>query len=77
MTEPKADALHAQLAAGWCSASELAAQFGWQRHTLRGAISKLAKARNLKIERRRESGVNFYRVADGDVENGSSRSHSG
>ncbi|WP_442868284.1 DUF3489 domain-containing protein [Bradyrhizobium sp. CCBAU 53415] len=51
------------LTAGWCPASALADRFGWQRHTLRGAVSKLAKKHGLKIERRRENGTNEYRIA--------------
>ncbi|WP_376715841.1 DUF3489 domain-containing protein [Bradyrhizobium japonicum] len=65
MTGSKEQELLGQLKTGWCPAPTLARQLGWQPHTLRGAISKLAKKHNLKIERRRENGINQYRLADG------------
>lgn len=60
--QPKEDELLADLRAGWCPAPSLARKFGWRAHTLRGAISKLAKKHNLNIERRRENGITEYRV---------------
>ncbi|WP_084302277.1 DUF3489 domain-containing protein [Bradyrhizobium sp. WSM2254] len=64
MERSKADQLLDELRSGWCEAPALARKFGWRPHTLRGAISKLAKMHNLRVERRRENGVNHYRVDD-------------
>lgn len=58
----KAERLLESLKAGWCSAQSLEAANGWTSNTLRGAISTLAKKNSLKMERKREDGVTFYRV---------------
>ncbi|MCA1410267.1 DUF3489 domain-containing protein [Bradyrhizobium sp. NBAIM20] len=66
MSGSKEHELLERLNAGWCEAPILAQKFGWRPHTLRGALSKLAKKHHLKIERRRESGINLYRVVQGE-----------
>lgn len=48
---------------GWAPLPALMSELGWQAHTVRGAISTIAKAEGFKIERRREDGVTSYRVA--------------
>jgi hypothetical protein len=60
--DPKRDRLVAMLA-DWTPLSELMSAMGWQAHTVRGALSTAAKARNIKIERRRVEGVTSYRAA--------------
>lgn len=59
----KIDDLFEALQAGWCSAQSLAAANGWANHTLRGAISMNARKRGLVVDRKRENGVTFYRIA--------------
>lgn len=56
------------LQGGWCSARSLAAGNGWSNNTLRGAISTASKKASLKIERKRENGDTFYRVAPTDYQ---------
>lgn len=58
----KRDALRGRLAGGWAAVPDMCNEFGWLPHTLRGAISTLAKSDNLKVERQRESGITSYRV---------------
>jgi hypothetical protein len=58
----KNDTLLARLQDGWASMSDLVAITGWQAHTLRAAISRLAKRPGIKIERHRENDVTSYRV---------------
>lgn len=55
--------LLARLRADWTPATEIAAEYGWQAHTLRGAISTLAKKHAVTVERRKVEGVTSYRVA--------------
>ena len=62
----KSDELFARLQAGWCPASVLCVHLQWQPHTLRGAVSTIAKKRGVKIERRKEDGITSYRVASND-----------
>lgn len=57
----KAETLLSMLA-DWAPAKDLETQLGWKAHTLRGAISTLAKKRGIEIERSRENGVTSYRV---------------
>lgn len=69
----KADELVDRLKSGWASAEDLRKELDWLPHTLRGAISTIAKKRGLKIERRRENGITSYRIepeydANKDVE---------
>lgn len=59
----KTEELLKRLTEGWNDAPVLMARFGWGTHTLRGAISTLAKKHGLKIERQRIDGVTSYRVA--------------
>lgn len=58
----KIDRLYEALNEGWTAAARLERQFGWKPHTLRGAISTLAKQRGLTVCRRRENGVTQYRI---------------
>jgi hypothetical protein len=58
----KADAVFEKLSAGWVAAADLMAMTGWQPHTLRGALSTMAKKRGVTIERQRENDVTSYRV---------------
>jgi hypothetical protein len=61
--ETKRDRLKAMLGAlGGASAIALQAAFGWQAHTLRGAISTLAKRDGVTIVREMRDGVTFYRI---------------
>lgn len=64
----KSDELLARLKAGWCPASVLCVHFQWQPHSLRGAISTIAKKQGVKIERRKEDGITSYRVAPAGIE---------
>lgn len=59
----KLTALANALAGGWTPLPSLMSDLGWQAHTIRGAISTLAKKQGLKIERQRDSGVTSYRIA--------------
>lgn len=59
----KTETLIALLSDGWCAVPALTSKFGWQPHTLRGAISTLAKKHGLKIERDRIDGITSYRIA--------------
>lgn len=58
----KMDQLRDALSQGWTGASMLERKLGWKPHTLRGAISTLAKKPGVTICRRRESGVTQYRI---------------
>lgn len=60
----KREQLVSTLNAGWVSVPDLLSRTGWQAHTLRGAISTLAKANGLTVERRRLDGVTSYRIAE-------------
>ena len=53
--------LIAALSSDWRSADDLKTFFGWQAHTLRGAISTVAKKHSRKVERRREGKTTLYR----------------
>jgi hypothetical protein len=46
----------------WQPMPTLVEQFGWQAHTLRAAMCRLAKDGPVKIERRRVEGVTQYRA---------------
>lgn len=59
----KTDELLKQLTAGWCDVPVMLAFSGWKPHTLRAAISVLAKKHGLKIERQRVDGITSYRVS--------------
>lgn len=59
----KTDELFVSLTAGWCQADSLAAANGWLPHTLRAVISVEARKRGARIERKREDGKTFYRIA--------------
>lgn len=63
----KSDELVARLREGWQSIDDLHALFFWQRHTIRGAISTVAKKRGVVIERRCIDGVTSYRIASRDA----------
>jgi hypothetical protein len=58
----KAEEVFTSLQDGWRSVPELLGRTGWQPHTLRGALSTIAKKRGVVIERKREGGITFYRV---------------
>lgn len=60
----KAGDLLACLSADWVPADQLCAELEWQPHTLRGAISTLAKKHKLKAERRRLNNITSYRLVD-------------
>ncbi len=64
----KRDELAACLKEGWQSIEDLHARFFWQPHTIRGAISTVAKQHGLKIERKRVDGITSYRVAPAGIE---------
>lgn len=51
------------LSAGWVPISDLMSDLGWQAHSVRGAMSTIAKKQGITIERKRDSGVTSYRVA--------------
>lgn len=57
----KSDRLVSMLA-DWTPISDLTKAMGWQSHTVRGALSTAAKARGIKIERRRIDQVTSYRA---------------
>lgn len=61
--ESKRGILRGMLLAGWQRADRLQSALGWQPHTIRGAISMLAKAESLTVERKREGTTTFYRAA--------------
>jgi hypothetical protein len=59
--QAKGDMLLSMLA-DWMPLPDLMKALGWQAHTVRGALSTAAKAKSLKIERRRVGGVTSYRA---------------
>lgn len=61
--ESKGERLIQRLRSGWVTAADLMAETQWQAHSLRGAISTLAKRRGIVVERRRIEGVTAYRIA--------------
>lgn len=62
-TDTKRAILRGMLLAGWQRADRLQSALDWQPHTIRGAISSLAKAESLSVERKREGTTTFYRAA--------------
>ncbi len=54
--------LLAMLRDGWQPMPTLARQLGWQEHTVRAAMSGLAKVGPVKIERQRVDGITQYRA---------------
>jgi hypothetical protein len=48
--------------AEWKTVSELTAIFNWKPHSLRAAISGIAKSH--KVERQRIEGITSYRVSE-------------
>jgi hypothetical protein len=58
----KQAALRDLLATGWKTLPELAAALAWQPHTVRGVISRIGKAADTTIERRKEGAAISYRV---------------
>lgn len=60
--ESKTKILGEMLAAGGQTRERLEGALGWQAHTVRGAISALAKSAGLVVERRRVDGVTSYRA---------------
>ena len=54
--------LLAMLRDDWQPIPTLVEQFGWQAHTLRAAMCRLAKDGPVKIERRRVEGITQYRA---------------
>ena len=58
----KTDQLFEALKEGWQPAGQLAERLAWQPHTMRGAISTLAKRHGIVVERRRVDGVTSYRI---------------
>lgn len=58
----KADELLKAISEEWVPMPDLMFSTGWQAHSVRGALSTLAKKRGIKIERMRNNGVTFYRV---------------
>jgi hypothetical protein len=59
----KSATLLLRLQAGWSPAPDLCTEFGWKPHTLRAALCGLPLPSGGKIERRRESGITSYRIA--------------
>jgi hypothetical protein len=59
----KSDDLLKAISEEWVSIADLMFSTGWQAHSVRGALSALAKKRGIKIERKREHGVTSYRLA--------------
>jgi DNA-binding FadR family transcriptional regulator len=62
MSETKTAMLLRLLREDWIGAADLCQRFGWASHTLRGALSTIAKKQAVKIERRRLNGVTSYRI---------------
>lgn len=52
----------------WVTAGELCRRFGWQSHTLRGALSIYGRKHSIKIERRRLNKITSYRIAEEEAE---------
>ena len=63
----KRDGLIEKINNDWTSISDLMVVTGWKSHTIRGALSTAAKRGNVKIERKREAGVTFYRAVSVEV----------
>jgi hypothetical protein len=59
----KADELCEMLRAGWQSTQDIHLRFSWGNNSIRGAISTIAKKRNLTIERQRIEGITSYRIS--------------
>lgn len=62
----KTEKLLQKLTGGWSDVPSLCTEFGWKPHTLRAAISGLDR----RIERRRESGITSYRLANSEHDDG-------
>ncbi len=62
----KADQLLKAITGEWASIADLMFATGWQAHSVRGALSALAKKRGVKILRKRDHGMTFYRVDSGE-----------
>jgi len=58
------DELVSALKSDWQTVEHLMQETGWQRHSLRGALSTLSKKHGLKVERRRIDGVTSYRISE-------------
>jgi hypothetical protein len=50
------------LKSGWQPAPKLLELTGWLPHTLRGCISRVAKAEGWLLDRYKSDGVNHYRI---------------
>jgi hypothetical protein len=62
----KIENIAALITKDWMSANELCKSFGWQSHTLRGALSLYGRKKKLKIERRRENGITSYHIEENE-----------
>ena len=62
-TGSKSEAVLAMLAGEGSTIEAMTKKLGWQPHTLRAFLSRLAKTAGLKIERSRAEGVTSYRIA--------------
>lgn len=58
----KTDKLLSMLA-DWTPVTDLMTAMGWQAHTVRGALSTVAKTRGIKVERQRAGRITSYRIA--------------
>jgi Protein of unknown function (DUF3489) len=54
--------LIAELKRGWLSVPQMLQATGWLKHTLRGYISRIAKAEGWTLERDKVDGVTRYRI---------------
>jgi hypothetical protein len=62
----KADHLLKAITDEWASIADLMFATGWQAHSVRGALSTIAKKRGVKILRKRDQGMTYYRADSGD-----------
>jgi hypothetical protein len=60
----KAEAITEMLKGGWVTVPDLLETTGWKPHTLRAALSGIAKKLNVRIERKRQGTVTSYRIAE-------------
>jgi Protein of unknown function (DUF3489) len=51
-----------ELKRGWLSVPQMLEFTGWQKHTLRGYVSRTAKAEGWTLEHERRDGVTHYRI---------------
>ena len=60
----KREQLLAMIQKDWVQLDALSGHLGWQKHTVRGALSTLGKI--YVIERKREGGKSWYRATPSD-----------